>query len=245
MPVGKLVTPVRTQSQEAFDDTATYLFGIGLNAFADEVNATEATILGVAELVEEANAAATAAVSMVDVTKWVAGDYIEGDVRWSPTNGQTYRAKDAHTSATDPASDATHWWPVSPTSFGGAVISRAMFRDVGYVYVDKGDSGTATQTIDVAAGTHQRIRATGNFTIAFFNWPATGNTGEVLLELAHDGTARSITFPTGCRFVKYDGSVTTTFSETLINLQSADGAIDWLYFWTRDAGTTLYCKVIR
>lgn len=215
-----------------------------------DVDAGLAAAAGVAELIAKAEAAANSAIAYAQASKWVSGSSIaEGDARWSPLNGMTYRAKTAiASSTTDPSLDSGtggNWWLGAPTNFGHVTVNAVNFSDVGYVFVDKGDSGTATQTINVADGTHQRIKATGNLTIAFSNWPTSGNTGEVLLELAHDGTARSITFPTGCNFIKYDGSVTTTFSETLINLQSADSAIDWLYFWTRDAGTTLYCKVVR
>jgi len=120
-----------------------------------------------------------------------------------------------------------------------------MFRDCGYTFVDKGNSGTAGQVIDFSLGTHQRIKATGAFAFSFANWPPSGNFGEVLLELVADGTARVITFPAGTKFVKYDGATTTTFSELLVTLQSADNAVDWLLFWSRDAGTTVYCKVVR
>lgn len=43
------------------------------------------------------------------VTMWVAGDFSEGDVVWSPATGTNYRAKTTHTSATDPSLDSTNW----------------------------------------------------------------------------------------------------------------------------------------
>lgn len=43
------------------------------------------------------------------VTMWVTGSYDEGDVVWSPLTGKNYRAKGAHTSATDPSADSTNW----------------------------------------------------------------------------------------------------------------------------------------
>jgi len=245
MPITPFASiPLRTMTQAEFDNSCDGFFG-QLNAYGTELNQVETTVLNAQILVDEANAAANAAINAVEVVKWTAASYVEGDLRWSPTNGLTYRAKVGHVSSTDPAGDATNWWLVASTSFGDAEVSRATFRDVGYKFVDKGDSGTVTQTIDLTAGTHQRIRATGAFAIAFANWMPIGTTTEALLELVGDGTARAITFPAGTKFLKFDGSTTTVFSETGITLQSAEGAIDWLYFWTRDAGATLYCKVVR
>ena len=182
----------------------------------------------------------------ISMEPWVSGtSYSIGAVRWSPIDYQPYRRKVAGAGTTDPSVDTANWAVVQIVSMNDATMSRIMFKDVGYTFVDKGDSGASTQTIDFSAGTHQRIRATGALTLAFSNWAPSGNFSEVLLELVGDGTARVVTFPVGTKFIKYDGATTTTFSDTMITLQSANGAIDWILFWTRDAGTTLYCKVIR
>lgn len=245
MPVTPFtVIPDRLMDQATFDAACDSFFN-QLSAVADEITEVEYAVLGATTLVEEATSAANAAINAVDVPKWVAGDFIEGAKVWSPTDGLTYRAKAVLTSTTDPHDDLDHWWLISVTNFGDATISNANFRDVGYVFLDKGNSGTATQVINVSSATHQRIKATGNFTIGFSNWPPSGNTGEVLLELAADGTGRVITFPSGTKFIKSDGGITTVFSELRITLQTANNAIDWIYFWTRDGGTTIYCKVVR
>lgn len=120
-------------------------------------------------------------------------------------------------------------------------LSRAMLKDCGLVYVDKGNSSTTTQTLDFTAGSHQKITATGNHTIATSNWPPSGNLGEMLLELVN-GAAFTITWPT-INWVKSDGSFTTTFSENGVTLQSS--GTDFIVLWSRDAGTTIYGKVIR
>lgn len=257
MPITALPTaPSRAQSPANFSSTAdTFVaalptFATEANALAVEVEADAATaasaVANVSTLVDQANAASNSAVNAVAATLWVSGTtYSAGDVVWSPTTFFSYRRKTAGAGTTDPSSDTTNWALLTNAIFNDQQVSRCMLRDVGYTFVDKGDSGTAAQVVDFSAATHQRIRATGNFTLSFSNWPPTGNFGEVLLELVADGTARVITFPAGTKFLKFDGSTTTTFSETLVTLQTSNGAIDWLYFWTRDAGTTIYCKVVR
>lgn len=121
------------------------------------------------------------------------------------------------------------------------VVSRWMSRDCGLVFVDKGNSGTTTQTLDYTAGSHQKITATGNHTIATSNWPPSGNLGEMLLELTN-GAAYTLTWPT-INWVKSDGTVTTSFASNGVTLQSS--GTDFIVLWSRDAGTTIYGKVIR
>ena len=125
-------------------------------------------------------------------------------------------------------------------------VARAMLIDCGLTYLDKGNSGTTTQTIDYTAGSHQKITATGNHTIALSNFPPTGNLGEVLLELANGG-AFTITFPT-INWIKPDGTTTTSIATYLAAntgrtaLQSA--GTDFIVLWSRDAGTTVYGKLV-
>lgn len=203
-------------------------------------------ITDLAAKVATAQIAADLSVDSANIAPWVSGStYATGEKAWSLIDYFPYRRKTDGAGTTDPHDDGTNWALLTTTVFNDAEVHRCMFRDCGYTFVDKGSSGTDAQTVDFSAGTHQRIKATGAFTLGFSNWPPAGNFGEVLLELVADGTARAITFPAGTKFVKYDGSVTTTFSELLVTLQSANDAIDWLLFWTRDAGTTLYCKVVR
>lgn len=121
------------------------------------------------------------------------------------------------------------------------VQTRTMFQDVGNVFLDKGNSGTSTQTIDYTAGSHQKITATGNHTIATSNWPPTGNLGEMLLELTN-GAAFTITWPT-INWVKSDGSTTTTFASNGVTLQAS--GTDFAVLWSRDGGTTVYGKWVR
>jgi len=108
--------------------------------------------------------------------------------------------------------------------------------------LDKGNSSTSAQTFDYSAGNCQRLTVTGAHTInAVTNWPASGNLGELLIELIN-GAAFTITWPT-INWVKSDGSVTTTFANNGVTLQTS--GTDFLLLWTRDAGTTVYGKFAR
>lgn len=120
-------------------------------------------------------------------------------------------------------------------------FTRWMFKDTGYTYLDKGNSGTTTQTLDYTAGSHQKITVTGAHTIATSNWPPSGNLGELLLELVN-GASSTITWPT-INWIKSDGTTTTTFSSNGVTLQTS--GTDWILLWSRDAGTTIYGKVVR
>lgn len=85
--------------------------GINAAAAATYNNAVEASAAAAT-----ATAQAQASVAVINVTKWVAGSYGEGVCTWSPTNGRTYRAKSAFTSATDPVLDPIHWWDIASFS---------------------------------------------------------------------------------------------------------------------------------
>lgn len=118
------------------------------------------------------------------------------------------------------------------------ILSRAMFKDVGYTYYNSG----TTNALDYVNGSHQRWTPnTGAQTLSITNWSPTGNLSELLIEGVNLGAA-TITFPT-INWIKSDGTTTTTFSSNGVTLQTS--GVDWLVLWTRDAGTTIYGKVIR
>lgn len=77
-----------------------------LEALPDFVTETNATLA----YFDLRNADASA------VTMWAAGDYTKGAVVWSPLTGTNYRAKNTHTSATDPSLDTTNWSAASGVS---------------------------------------------------------------------------------------------------------------------------------
>lgn len=134
----------------------------------------------------------------------------------------------------DPA-NAGKFYTTDGTNGGWGAISTEP------VFVDKGNSGTTTQTLDYSAGQHQRITNTGAHTIATSNWPATGKLGTLLLELAN-AAAFTVTWPT-VNWVKADGSFTTTFASNGVTLQAS--GIDFILLWSRNNGTTIYGKVVR
>ena len=132
----------------------------------------------------------------------------------------------------------------SGTVFGANVngqdynLSRVDLQDYGYVYFNSG----TTNALDYTNGSHQRWAPnTGAQTLSITNWPPTGNLGELLIEGVNLGAA-TITWPT-INWIKSDGTTTTTFSSNGVTLQSS--GIDWVVLWTRDAGTTIYGKIIR
>jgi Collagen triple helix repeat (20 copies) len=117
-------------------------------------------------------------------------------------------------------------------------LTRFILQDTGYKYFNSG----TTNALDFTNGSHQRWTPnTGAQTLSITNWPPTGNLGELLIEGVNLGAA-TITWPT-INWIKADGTTTTTFSSNGVTLQSS--GTDWVYLWTRDAGTTIYGKVVR
>lgn len=117
-------------------------------------------------------------------------------------------------------------------------LTRVDLQDFGYVYFNSG----TTNALDYVNGSHQRWAPnTGAQTLSVTNWPPSGNLGELLIEGVNLGAA-TITWPT-INWIKSDGTTTTTFSANGVTLQAS--GIDWVLLWTRDAGTTIYGKVVR
>ena len=112
------------------------------------------------------------------------------------------------------------------------------------VFVDKNSSESTPQNLNYQAGTHQRIKATGDFTITTSGWPPTGNTGVLLLEYVGDGTARTVTWPM-INWIKSDGTITTDFVSSGVILINDDDAPNFILLWSRDAGATIFGKWIR
>lgn len=125
-------------------------------------------------------------------------------------------------------------------------VSRAMLIDCGFTVVAKGNSGTSTQTYDYTAGSVQTSTATGNHTIAFSNFPPTGNLGAIQVLLTNGG-AFTLTWPT-VNWILPTGLTTTSISTYLAALTGRtalqSSGVDQFVFWTQDAGTTVYGKLI-
>lgn len=121
---------------------------------------------------------------------------------------------------------------------GDNLVQRVMLQDTGWDFHDSG----ATNALDFVNGSCQRWAPnTGAQTLTIANWPPTGNLGELLIEGVNLGAA-TITWPT-INWVKSDGTTTTSFASNGVTLRTS--GVDWVLLWTRDAGTTIYGKVVR
>lgn len=110
------------------------------------------------------------------------------------------------------------------------------------------DLGTAvngsTYTLDYNAAQVQRLQCNGGaITIATTGWPLAGllGFGEMMLKLVN-GAASAINWP-AINWVLFDGTTTTIFANTGVSLQTV--GVDFIVFWSDDAGVTIYGKVMR
>lgn len=108
-------------------------------------------------------------------------------------------------------------------------------------FVDRGNSGAGTVTLNWSAGNVQRVARTGAFTLAFSNFPPSGTYGEMKIEAVNWG-AGAWTSPT-IYWVLPNGSYTTSFATYGVALQAS--GTDAIYLETRDGGTTLIGRVGR
>ncbi|MDF3073470.1 MAG: hypothetical protein K0S54_1137 [Alphaproteobacteria bacterium] len=134
--------------------------------------------------------------------------------------------------------------PVSTTStitMADTALARAVLKDTGYAFKD--DAGGTI--LDYTEGPHHRFApGTGPQALNITNWPPAGVRGEMLVEGVNLGAA-AIAGP-AVNWIKTDGKFTVTSDWNAnhgIALQAA--GIDFILLWTRDAGATLYGKVIR
>lgn len=130
-------------------------------------------------------------------------------------------------------------WDATGNIFGtDKELTRMMLRDCAIEYFNSG----TTNALDYTNGSHQRWTPnTGAQTLSISNWPPTGNMGQLLIEGVNLGAA-TITWPT-INWVKSDGTTTTTIGSAGFSLQTS--GTDFVFLWTRDAGTTIYGKVVR
>jgi hypothetical protein len=205
-------------------------------AFA--TNAANATLAETATTATNSTTAATAT-NALSLGGALAADYALVSNSVSSVNGA--------------AGEVTGIATLAANTFTGAQImsdqrlSRSLLVDTGYPVFDKGNSGTATQTYDYTQGSIQTATATGSHTVAFSNFPPTGNLGELLFILTNGG-AFTVTWPGSILWMKPDGTTTSSISVYLAAnsgrtaLQTS--GVDQFFFWTRDAGTTIYGKLV-
>jgi hypothetical protein len=176
-----------------------------------------------------------------------------GTVLETPTSATTGHVLTA-TSATAVAFQAL---PTSAglgaNTFTGAQVysdqnhSRAMLIDCGNVVVAKGNINNATVTFDYTGGSVQSFTATGStVTWAFSNWPPTGNLGELLVIATNAGAFTQAI--SGVTWIKPDGTTTTSVATYLAantgRVAFQTSGVDQILFWSSDAGTTIYGKLI-
>jgi len=124
------------------------------------------------------------------------------------------------------------------------IVSQAMFKDCGLSYYDS----TTTNALDYTNGSVQRWAPnTGAQTLTITNWPPTGNEGILLIEGVNLG-ASTITWPSAIKWIQSDGVFTNSMSIYLLNNGLRDtlktSGIDHVLLWTRDAGATIYGKLV-
>ncbi len=122
------------------------------------------------------------------------------------------------------------------------------YKSAGAIVVDKGSISAATVTFDYSAGSVQTYTATGStVTWAVSNWPTSGNEGYLLIRATNQG-AYTLAATLVTNWIKPDGTTTGTMSVYLAAntgrtaLQTS--GVDQILLWTRDAGTTVYGKLV-
>lgn len=119
-----LPTPPDPNDRATFN-TRAYPWAVAQATLASDVAAVSANVYSNA-LEAEINASITEnAVSTVGVIAWVSGTtYAIGDVRYSPSDAQTYRRKTAGAGTTDPTTDTTNWTRVTFRSRASTPITK-------------------------------------------------------------------------------------------------------------------------
>lgn len=105
-PITTLPPAPSENSPETFSTVAT-TFVAALPVFKTQID--DAGVVTYDNAIE-ATAGAAVVTSSSIIVKWVSGTtYVEGDMRWSPTDWQTYRRKTNGAGTTDPSADSTNW----------------------------------------------------------------------------------------------------------------------------------------
>lgn len=115
--------PSRGSAPDVFAVKADTLLGVSIPRMITEINVLLPTIDSAAVSAADAAASAAAAAAASAATVWVSGTtYTAGNVRWSPTNFQSYRRKTNGAGTTDPSLDPTYWAQITsmPVMTGNA-----------------------------------------------------------------------------------------------------------------------------
>ena len=118
-----------------------------------------------------------------------------------------------------------------------AVVKDVVLKKAAINFYDN----QASYAINYANGSAQRFAPTADDTVVFSGF-TDGQLCELLIEGVNLG-ARTITWPAGMQWLKSDGTFTSNFAESGVVLNTE--GLDFVLFWTRDNGTTIYGKVFR
>lgn len=131
-----------------------------------------------------------------------------------------------------------------PVAMAGNEISDTVLRDFGLAFKDSG----ANATINIANGPVQNwTPPAGPVTLSISGWPPAGQHGELLIYGLNLGLATITLDGAPVNFINAD---TGSFTKSN-NLNANSGialqtnGIDFILFWSPDAGVTRYAKVIR
>lgn len=118
---------------------------------------------------------------------------------------------------------------------------RMTFTDLGSI------AGGGTVTVNQAnANVMAATFSSGSVTWAMSGFIA-ATYCEVQMEIINGGTATH-TFPGAVKFVKPDGTLTTSLSDYMTAQRGATNfqtsGVDFMCFWSRDGGTTIYAKLL-
>lgn len=128
------------------------------------------------------------------------------------------------------------------TQFGnGQELNNWKLTNISRSFFDKGTIGSGLVQFDYQQAVHQRVQVYNAVQLQVINWPQIGELGEIMIELVN-GASATITWPI-INWICPDGSITNNFSYSGVALQL--NGIDWVILWTRNAGATIYGKVIR
>ena len=124
-------------------------------------------------------------------------------------------------------------------NMGGSAISDAVIRDFAATRIAIG-TVSGSQTINYASGHYQTLTTSGSVTLAFTNFPTSGNQAWVIVRVTVASTAHTLTLPAAVGTSASSASVlgiqgissnVITFNET--------GTYEF-QFHTEEGGTTIY-----
>ena len=122
---------------------------------------------------------------------------------------------------------------------GGSTISDAVIRDFACTRVAIG-TVSGSQTVNYASGHYQTLTTSGSVTLAFTNFPASGNQAFLIVRVTVASTAHTLTLPAAVGTSASSASVLGIqgISSNVITF-AATGTYEF-QFHTEDGGTSIY-----